>query len=233
MLRWLAHQGTFSTPDGRLADVFHELTLAFDRAHHRLQNVRMLDHGEADELVTTLNLHPILEVLDRLNAHQPQQLDIALPTPPSVPKSEQPDIAKPEQRNRVKLHEPNPGAASQHRIDPIWSSSRPGFRFVRNANDTANAVHWRDTPSPPPHHWMTRGSPRSRAGSVSDCRWTEVLPDKVIRWPWIPAATTSASTTAPPRPILRWSFLATDDPDAEAERLAGSFTELIDSLQGS
>ena len=28
-------------------------------------------------------------------------------------------------------------------------------------------------------------------------------------------------------------FLATDDPDAKAERLAGSFTELIDSLQGS
>lgn len=144
MLRWLAHQGTFSTPDGRLADVFHELTLAFDRAHHRLQNVRMLDHGEADELVTTLNLHPILEVLDRLNAHQPQQLDIALPTPPSVPKSEQPDIAKPEQRNRVKLHEPNPIGRRESAPDrpdlvliPPWVQVRPECKRHRKRGPLA------------------------------------------------------------------------------------------------
>jgi cell wall assembly regulator SMI1 len=61
--------------------------------------------------------------------------------------------------------------------------------------------------------------------------WSEFLPDKVIPFAVDPGGNYfcfdyRASDTNPP--VV---FLAHDDPDTQPERVAGSFTELIDSLQ--
>lgn len=67
-LRWLVRHGSFSTPDRRLVESFHDVALDFDGQHHRLTGVRMLDDTEAGQLVADLDLRPVDEVLDRLGS---------------------------------------------------------------------------------------------------------------------------------------------------------------------